>query len=133
MPTLTSERARLIQLFQNLISNAIKYMNKPQGLIEVGCTSQDGFWRFHVADNGPGIDKKYFTKIFQMFQTLTRRDELESTGIGLAVVKKIVDLYGGNVWVESMVGEGTTFYFTLPKQETVKEEAVLASNETSVN
>ncbi len=132
LPTLISEKARLIQLFQNLIGNAIKYMNKPQGRVEVGCIDQDDYWRFHVTDNGPGIDQKYFTKIFQMFQTLTRRDELESTGIGLAVVKKIVDLYGGNVWIESTVGEGTTFYFTLPKQPVV-EEAVLASSETNLN
>jgi signal transduction histidine kinase/HAMP domain-containing protein len=133
LPTLVSEKARLIQLFQNLIGNAIKYMDKPQGLIEVGCTSQEGYWQFHVTDNGPGIDNKYFTKIFQMFQTLTRRDELESTGIGLAVVKKIVDLYGGNVWVESTIGEGTTFYFTLPRQHAPTEEAVLVSSEAENN
>jgi len=123
LPALMSEKVRLIQLFQNLIGNAIKYMDKPQGHIQVTCSSQEGYWKFGVADNGPGIAEKYFTKIFQMFQTLTRRDELESTGIGLAVVKKIVDLYGGNVWVESKVGEGTTFYFTLPKHGAVVEQA----------
>ncbi len=133
LPTVVSEKARLIQLFQNLIGNAIKYMDKPQGLIKVGCVSEDECWKFNVTDNGPGIDSKYFAKIFEMFQTLTRRDELESTGIGLAVVKKIIDLYGGNVWVESEVGEGTTFYFTLPKQFATREETVLASNEASLN
>ena len=133
LPTMVSEKVRLIQLFQNLIGNAVKYMDKPQGLVEVGCVSQDEYWRFSVTDNGPGIDEKYFAKIFEMFQTLTRRDELESTGIGLAVVKKIVDLHGGSVWVESQVGEGTTFYFTLPKQPAAAEEAVLVSDEASLN
>ncbi|MBN1359419.1 MAG: GAF domain-containing protein [Sedimentisphaerales bacterium] len=133
LPTLVAEKARLIQLFQNLIGNAIKYMDKPAGRIDVSCVSQDDHWKFGIADNGPGIDRKYFTKIFQMFQTLTRRDELESTGIGLAVVKKIVDLYGGNVWVESTVGEGTTFYFTLPKQPVAAQEAVLVTDEACLN
>jgi signal transduction histidine kinase/HAMP domain-containing protein len=116
MPVVMSERIRLGQIFQNLIGNAVKYMDKPQGRIEVGYTRIDGFLRFHVSDNGPGINRKYFQKVFQMFQTLTRRDERESTGIGLAVVKKIVELYDGNVWIESEMGKGTTFYFTLPEQ-----------------
>jgi signal transduction histidine kinase len=117
LPSVLSERVRMIQVFQNLISNAIKYMDKPQGCIRIGCTEQDQHWTFSVKDNGPGIEEKYFGKIFEMFQTLTRRDELESTGIGLAVVKKIVELHGGEVWVESAVGVGTTFFFTLPRQQ----------------
>lgn len=119
LPTVVFERVRLIQVFQNLIGNAIKYMDKPQGHIRVGCSEQEQSWRFHVTDNGPGIDEKYFGKIFEMFQTLARRDELESTGIGLAVVKKIIELHGGEVWIESTVGEGSTFFFTLPKQKAV--------------
>jgi signal transduction histidine kinase len=80
-----------------------------------------------VSDNGPGIDGKYFEKIFQMFQTLAPRDERESTGIGLAIVKKIVELCGGSVGVESKLGEGTTFFFTLPKKQMAEEpEPVLA-------
>jgi signal transduction histidine kinase/HAMP domain-containing protein len=124
MPVLATEKVRLIQIFQNLIENAIKYMDKPEGRIDVGCIHADGFLRFHVSDNGPGINRKYFQKVFQMFQTLTRRDERESTGIGLAVVKKIVELYDGNVWIESEEGKGTTFFFTLPEQ-------MLATNEGS--
>lgn len=91
----------------------------------MGYVRIDGFLRFHVSDNGPGINRKYFQKVFQMFQTLTRRDERESIGIGLAVVKKIVELYDGNVWIESEMGKGTTFYFTLPEQMLAgdKEEA----------
>jgi signal transduction histidine kinase/HAMP domain-containing protein len=116
LPTVMSERIRLAQIFQHLVDNAIKYMDKPEGHIEVGYTRIDGFLRFHVSDNGPGINRKYFQKVFQMFQTLTRRDERESMGIGLAVVKKIVELYDGSVWIESEMGKGTTFYFTLPEQ-----------------
>ena len=117
LPTVVFERVRLLQIFQNLIGNAIKYMDKPQGHIHVGFSCEGRFWRFTVTDNGPGIDEKYFTKIFKMFQTLARRDDLESTGIGLAVVKKIVELHGGTVAVQSKVGEGTNFAFTVPKQE----------------
>ena len=115
LPAIVCEKVRLEQVFRNLIDNAIKYLDKPQGRVEIGCAEQDEFWRFAVADNGPGIDGKYFEKIFQMFQTLSPRDERESTGIGLAVVKKIVELCGGSVWVESKVGQGATFFFTLPK------------------
>jgi len=121
-PQLVFEKVRLFQIFQNLIGNAIKYMDKPQGRIRVSCITDEQFWIFSVSDNGPGISEKYFEKIFQMFQTLTRRDDLESTGIGLSVVKKIVELHGGTVWVESQVGEGTTFSFTLPRQETPSQE-----------
>jgi light-regulated signal transduction histidine kinase (bacteriophytochrome) len=130
LPTLVIEKVRLLQVFQNLIGNAIKYMDKPQGRIRVNCTCDEQFWTFSVSDNGPGINEKYFDKIFQMFQTLTRRDELESTGIGLSVVKKIVELHGGTVWVESQMGEGTTFSFTLPKQETAPLEAETETHTT---
>jgi len=97
------------------LSNAIKYTDKPKGQIKIGCTEENGFWKFSVADNGCGINEKYFGKIFEIFQTLTSRDKTESTGIGLTIVKKIVELYGGKVWVESKVNEGSTFFFTLPK------------------
>jgi len=117
LPTVVFERVRLLQVFQNLIGNAIKYMDKPQGHVHISASTDEGIWTFSVADNGPGIDEKYFGKIFKMFQTLTRRDDLESTGIGLAVVKKIVELHGGTVTVEAKVGEGTTFSFTVPKQD----------------
>lgn len=131
LPTVVFEKVRLIQIFQNLIGNAVKYMDKPEGRIEIGCASDERYWTFSVKDNGPGIESKYFEKIFAMFQTLTRRDELESTGIGLAVVKKIVDLYDGAVWLESEVGQGTTFYFTLPRQpENAVPEAPTSSGIT---
>nr|QBM02867.1 adaptive-response sensory-kinase SasA [uncultured archaeon] len=123
LPVIECEKTRIFQVFQNLLSNAVKYMDKPQGQIRVGCIEEEDCWKFSVTDNGPGIEEKYFDKIFQMFQTLSRRDDVESTGVGLTVVKKIVDMYGGRIWVESKVGEGSVFLFTLPKQmERVKDE-----------
>jgi len=116
LPTIECEETRIAQLFQNLLSNAVKYMDKPQGKVEIGCVEENGSWIFNVADNGPGIEEKHFDRIFQMFQTLSPRDEFESTGVGLALVKKIVELYGGKIWVESKVGEGSTFLFKLSKQ-----------------
>jgi PAS domain S-box-containing protein len=115
LPTIMGEKTRLAQLFQNLISNAIKFMNKPHGKIQINCTPQANFWQFSIADNGPGIEAKYFDKIFQIFQTLTARDEFESSGIGLTLVKRIVEMYGGQIWVESELGQGSTFVFTLPR------------------
>lgn len=128
LPTIECERTRIMQVFQNLIGNAVKYMDKPQGRIKVGCVEENGFWKFSVADNGPGIEEKYFEKIFQIFQTLSPRDEVESTGIGLSLVKKIVEMYGGKVWVESKPGKGSTFFFTLPKQETGVRNEELQAN-----
>ena len=95
LPIVMCEKGHLVQIFNNLIDNAIKYMDKPQGQIKIGCVEENGSWKFSVFDNGPGIEDKYHEKIFRMFQTLTPRDELESTGIGLAVVKKIVNYMGG--------------------------------------
>jgi signal transduction histidine kinase len=103
-------------VFQNLIGNAIKFMDKSEGKIRIGCSEQDDHWQFSVADNGPGIDARHHERIFQIFQTLTPWDEQENTGVGLAIVKKIIGFYGGNIWIESTFGEGSTFIFTLPKK-----------------
>jgi signal transduction histidine kinase len=118
LPVIECEKTRITQVFQNLLSNAIKYMDKPQGKISIKCAEENNFWKFSISDNGPGIEEQYYDKIFQMFQTLRPRDEFESTGVGLTVVKKIVGMYGGEIWLESKVGEGTTFFFTFSKQET---------------
>ncbi|NQV32127.1 MAG: HAMP domain-containing protein [Phycisphaeraceae bacterium] len=115
LPTLTVERHRILQIFRNLIGNAIQFINRDQGRIRIACQDNGDTWEFSVSDNGPGIGTQYHEKIFKMFQTLTPRDELESTGIGLAVVKKIVELYGGKIWVASELGQGSTFHFTLSK------------------
>jgi two-component system sensor kinase FixL len=125
LPTIEADPTRITQVLQNLLSNAVKYMDKPQGSIAVDCVPEDGFWKFSVADNGPGIEQKYFERIFKLFQTLTRRDDCESTGVGLTVAKKIVEMYGGRIWVESEVGQGSTFFFTFPRStERVVEETL---------
>jgi len=115
LPTVLSEPTRIQQVFQNLLSNAIKYMDKPEGRIRIACSAEGKQWKFSIADNGPGIEKQHFEKIFQLFQTLAPRDRVESTGVGLALVKKIVEMYGGHIWLESAVGQGSTFFFTLPR------------------
>lgn len=115
MPALQVNPTRMQQVFQNLLSNAIKYNDKPQGDVRVGCIAEKKHWKFYVRDNGSGIEQRHFERIFLLFQTLMPRDRVESTGVGLALVKKIVELYDGSVWLESTVGEGSTFYFTLPR------------------
>ena len=115
LPTIRCERLRLKQVFQNLLSNAVRYSDKPNSRITIACTGENGPWKFSVADNGCGIKEQYFEKIFEIFQTLVSRDKTESTGIGLTIVKKIVEMYGGKVWLTSKIAEGSTFFFTLPK------------------
>jgi signal transduction histidine kinase len=128
MPVIEFEETQIMQLFQNLLGNAIKYMDKPQGRIKVGHVEQDGFWKFSVSDNGPGIEEKHFERIFKMFQALAVSEQVEGTGVGLTVAKKIVELHGGKIWVESKVGEGSTFFFTLPKKEMGVQNAKLETN-----
>ncbi len=113
LPTVNGDKVKLQQLFQNLMSNAIRYCDKEKGLIEVGFTENKTHYTFTVKDNGIGIPKEYHDKIFKIFQSLNNHKD--STGIGLSIVKKIVDLYKGSIWLESIVGEGTTFFFTLQK------------------
>ncbi|MGN6669246.1 MAG: sensor histidine kinase [Trinickia sp.] len=116
LPTLIADKTRIQQVLQNLLSNSIKYMDKPAGQVRVDCVDEEDALVFSVSDNGPGIEQRHFERIFQLFQTLAPRDQVESTGVGLALVKKIVEMYGGRVWVESEVGTGSTFFFTLPRQ-----------------
>ncbi len=130
LPVIECEETQIMQLFQNLLNNAIKYMDKPQGWIKVGCLEEDGLWRFSVSDNGPGIEEKYFEKIFKMFQVASASEEQQGTGVGLTVAKKIVELHGGRIWVESKVGEGSTFFFTLPKKKMEASNEKLKANIT---
>lgn len=113
LPTIFADRTRIEQVFQNLIDNAVKYMDKDEGLINVGLLDDENYWKFYVKDNGPGIDIKYKDKVFAMFQSLTKSED--STGIGLTIVKKIIEQYNGNIWFESELAKGTTFYFTITK------------------
>jgi PAS domain S-box-containing protein len=114
MPVLRTERLPLQQVFSNLIGNAVKYLDRPDGCVAVDARQLASAVEFRVADNGPGIAPEYHERIFGIFQTLHARDKVEGTGIGLSLVKKIVEHRGGRVWVESAAGEGATFRFTWP-------------------
>jgi light-regulated signal transduction histidine kinase (bacteriophytochrome) len=113
LPSLLGNAWRFKQLFQNLIQNAIKYNDKEIGVIEVGGIDKNDHFEFFVKDNGMGIDTNYFERIFKVFTKLESNNS--SSGIGLSIVKKIVQHYNGTIWLESQEGKGTTFYFTLPK------------------
>ena len=115
LPVLLGHVAPMRQVFQNLISNALKYM-RPGVAPEVYITVQDmdTEWQFAIKDNGIGIEQEYFEKIFIIFQRLHQKTEFSGTGLGLAITKKIIDNMGGRIWVSSVEGEGSTFYFTVP-------------------
>jgi len=115
MPVLYTVRIQLQQVFSNLISNAIKYHDKPQGLVTISCLEEKQSYLFSVTDDGPGIDPEYHDRIFVIFQTLQERDAVESTGVGLAIVKKILDRQSGSIQVTSELGQGATFTFSWPK------------------
>ncbi|HRH83676.1 MAG TPA: ATP-binding protein [Bacteroidia bacterium] len=117
MPEYYGDKVKYQQVFMNLISNGIKHNNKEQKKIEISCREEGKFWEFMIKDNGPGIDKRFHEKVFVIFQTLKARDEFESTGIGLSIVKKIVEEAGGSIRIESTPGEGAVFYFTVPKNQ----------------
>jgi PAS domain S-box-containing protein len=119
MPCVLGDASQLGQLFQNLIANAVKFRSPDRPCqVHVGAEKKDGQWVFSVRDNGIGIARQGFDRIFVIFQRLHTRAQYPGTGIGLAICKKIVERHGGRIWVESQVGEGTTFYFTLPSDRT---------------
>jgi signal transduction histidine kinase/ligand-binding sensor domain-containing protein len=115
LPTLHFSATNAKQLFQNLISNALKYQDKDKPKVEVGYIQENGHYQFFVKDNGIGIDDAYKNKVFLMFQRLHTQNDFSGTGIGLSICKKIVENNKGQIWFESEPGEGTTFFFTLPK------------------
>lgn len=124
MPTVYSERVPLQQVFLNLMSNSLKHALRPDASVRVRASEAGDFWEFSVADNGPGIAPEYHERIWGIFQTLRARDEVEGTGIGLSVVKKIVEARGGQVRLESAPGLGATFFFTWPKSTSKKVTGV---------
>jgi signal transduction histidine kinase len=118
LPTVRTTRVPLEQVFMNLIANALKYNTEPAPHVEIGVEPIADGWEFYVRDNGPGISPRYHARVWGLFQTLHSRDQLASTGIGLAIVRKIVEAHGGRVWIESEEGRGATFRFTWPKAPT---------------
>lgn len=115
LPILRTPRLRLSQVFQNLIGNAVKHHHRKDGNIHIGGCDKGEFYEFAVSDDGPGIAPEYHEKVFVIFQTLQARDNVEGTGIGLTLVKKIIEELGGVIAIDSEVGKGTTFRFTWPK------------------
>ncbi|MDJ0568191.1 MAG: ATP-binding protein [Pleurocapsa sp. MO_192.B19] len=115
MPTLNTQKIALEQVFTNLISNAIKHHPSQAGKIKISATEAPEFYYFGVTDNGSGIAPEHQERIFGIFQTLSSRDRNENTGIGLSIVKKIVESQGGTIELESQVGKGTTFSFSWRK------------------
>jgi light-regulated signal transduction histidine kinase (bacteriophytochrome) len=116
LPVLAGYKAPLRQVFQNLIGNALKYSKcNGQVKIHIAAIELSNDWQFSVSDNGIGISKDYFEKIFIIFQRLHNKDEFSGTGIGLAVTKKVIENHGGKIWVESTEGKGSVFYFTIKK------------------
>ena len=113
LPILKGDKIKFQQLFQNLIANAIKFSDKNDSIINIDVIEHKSFYKFSVQDNGIGIEKRHFDKIFKIFQSLKKSED--STGIGLSIVKKIVDIYKGEIWLESEVNKGTIFYFTIKK------------------
>lgn len=116
LPKLVCNENHIRLVLCNLIDNAVKFVDKPRGLVVIDCAENEEFWEISVSDNGPGIERQHFERIWTLFQTLDNHDNNEEAGIGLSLVRKVVELYDGKCRVESEIGKGSTFYFTMPKQ-----------------
>ncbi|HTA83963.1 MAG TPA: MASE1 domain-containing protein [Bacteroidia bacterium] len=117
LPIVNADHSEMIQLFQNIIDNSIKYKGAQIPEINISATKQGKFWRIAISDNGIGIAEEYYDRIFVIFQRLHTREQYEGTGIGLAICKRIIEKHGGQIWIESKEGSGSTFYFTLGEAE----------------
>jgi light-regulated signal transduction histidine kinase (bacteriophytochrome) len=114
LPTLRTDPSQIRLVFQNLIQNAIKFNGEEKPVIQINSERKRKEWLFSVKDNGIGIDPEYHERIFVIFQRLYEKEKYPGTGIGLSICKKIVERHGGKIWVESELGKGSSFYFTLP-------------------
>jgi PAS domain S-box-containing protein len=117
LPTVLCDPTQIREVFKNLLSNAIKFNTSPAPVVEIDLEEDDRCYLFSVKDNGIGIDPRYREQIFGLFERLHRQEEFEGTGAGLAICKKTIEGYGGKIWVASRPGEGSTFFFTLPKRQ----------------
>jgi light-regulated signal transduction histidine kinase (bacteriophytochrome) len=115
LPAVSAEPVHLQQLFQNLISNAIKYRSAEAPQVRISARAANGYWCFSVKDNGIGISPQYVGSVFRLFKRLHGRSEYPGTGVGLAICQKIVERHGGRIWVESQPGVGSDFRFTFPQ------------------
>ena len=122
LPVVMADSIQLVQVFQNLIINGIKSHSEGAPKIHISVEKKENEWVFSVQDNGIGIDPQYSERIFDIFKRLHTREKYPGTGIGLAICKKIVERHGGLIWVESELGKGSTFYFTLPINPTEFQE-----------
>ena len=114
LPIITADYSQMIQLLQNLIGNSIKYRSDKIPEIHISAQEKDNDWIYSVEDNGIGIDSKYSDQVFQIFKRLHTNEEYKGTGIGLAITKRIIERHSGRIWVESELGKGSKFYFTIP-------------------
>jgi light-regulated signal transduction histidine kinase (bacteriophytochrome) len=114
LPVIQTFQSPFRQVIQNLISNALKYQKPDEkAVVNISAKKVECQWQFAISDNGIGIEPEYYDRIFAIFQRLHNKDEYSGTGIGLAIVKKIIEVMGGQIWIESKPGEGSTFFFTL--------------------
>jgi light-regulated signal transduction histidine kinase (bacteriophytochrome) len=114
LPVVTADKTQLVQVFQNLVANAVKFHDSSHPHVHVSATKDAGDWTFSVRDDGIGIAPEFLERVFVIFQRLHSRDKYPGTGIGLAICKRIVERHGGRIWAESRPGEGSTFFFTIP-------------------
>ncbi|MDZ4678551.1 MAG: ATP-binding protein [Oligoflexia bacterium] len=134
LPILRGDSTQYLQLFQNLVANALKFRSSDNPIIKISANKDGDFWTFSVSDNGMGIEPQHSNRIFEIFKRLHTRTQYPGSGIGLAICKKIVEGHAGKIWVESTIGKGATFHFTLPiKKEVSAEQAIHDKSQVTLN
>lgn len=128
LPEVVADAALLVDVFQNLLGNAIKFHGDASPRVHVSAVRQDSSWVFAVRDNGIGIDPQHSARVFQIFERLHNAEQYPGTGVGLAIAQKIIERHGGNIWFESQIGSGATFYFSIPFQTALAMAKTSASS-----